>query len=126
MGVANPKQIFLADGPRGARLKMIFVQVSQHDRIDRTRLLTIAAVNTLKEIDIVAGGATRAVIALLGLYRDRQRRADGFTQFAGDAPFFAIGITPQCMKSTEPRGFGGLLLWILNRKLLPEEVTPRH
>ena len=126
MGVANPKQIFLADGSRGARLEMIFVQVSQHDRIDRTRLLTIAAVNTLKEINIVAGGATRAVIALLGLYRDRQRRADGFTQFAGDAPFFAIGITPQCMQSTEPRGFGGLLLWILNRKLLPKEVTPRH
>ena len=78
MDVAKPKQIFLADSPGGARLKMVLMQVRQHDGIDRTRLLAIAAIDTFKEINIVAGGTTRTVIALLGLYRDCQRRADGF------------------------------------------------
>ena len=126
MDVANPKQIFLADSSRGARLKKVFMQVRQHDGIDGTRLLTIAAVDTFKEINIVSRGATRAVITLLGLYRDRQRWADGFAQFTGNTPFFSIGITPQRMQSTEPWGFGGLFLGILNRELLPEEVTPGY
>ncbi len=123
MDVANPKEIFFADGSRGAGFKMVFVQISEHDGIDGACLLTIAAVNTLKEIDVVASGATGAVIAFFGLYGDGQRRAHGFAQLAGDTPFLAIGIAAQRMQSAKTGRFRGLLIRVLNRKFLAEEVA---
>src|SRR4051812_80534 len=46
------------------------------DRINRASLLAVAAIDAFRHIDIVARGSAAAVLARLGLDRDRQRRAD--------------------------------------------------
>src|SRR5215469_2186473 len=46
------------------------------DRIDRTGLLAIAAIDALCHVDVVACRSAAAVLARLGLDCDRQRRAD--------------------------------------------------
>src|SRR5690606_9907231 len=63
------------------------------DGIDWTGLLAEAAVNALHHVDIVAGGASRAVIAArTGLDGDCLRRADGLAELAGNAALLPIGI----------------------------------
>src|SRR4051794_12140901 len=46
------------------------------DRIHRACLLAIAAIDAFGHIDVVAGGTPAAIVARLGLDRDRQSRAD--------------------------------------------------
>src|SRR5271156_1740765 len=85
------------------------------DRIDRTGLLAIAAIDALCHVDVVARRATAAVLARLGLDRDRQRRADRLAQFAGDAALLAVGIAAQRMLAAEPRGERTLLVGVIDR-----------
>src|SRR6476620_8108988 len=61
-----------------------------HDGIDRTRLLAEAAIDALHHINVVAGGAARAVVAA-GPCLDGAGlcRADGFAQLAVDAALLA-------------------------------------
>src|SRR5215467_9258182 len=61
-----------------ARLRREFEIRAFHDRIDRTSLLAEPAIDALHHVDVVAGGAPRAVIAARsGLDRDRLGRTDG-------------------------------------------------
>src|SRR6516164_9911017 len=62
-----------------------------YDRINRASLLAISAVNAFRHVDVVAGRPPAAVLARLGLDRDRERRADRFTQLAGDAALLTVG-----------------------------------
>ncbi|KIT99185.1 hypothetical protein QU38_02895, partial [Staphylococcus aureus] len=55
------------------------------DRIDRAGFLAQAAIDALGHVDVVARGAAAAVLARLGLDRDRQRRAHRLAQLARDA-----------------------------------------
>src|SRR5713226_10486073 len=71
------------------------------DGIDRAGLLAIAAIDAFRHIDIVARRAAAAVLARLGLDRDRQRRADRLAQFAGDAAFLAVWVAAQHMLAAE-------------------------
>jgi len=56
------------------------------------------------QVDVVTRSAARAVFTLLGLDGDRQRRAHRLAQFAGDAAFFAVGITAQCVQAAGNAG----------------------
>ena len=60
------------------------------DRIDRAGLLAQAAIDALRHVDVVARRAAAAVVARLGLDRDRLRRADRLAQLAGDAALLAV------------------------------------
>src|SRR6185503_18129180 len=95
-----------------ARLEVELVDVGLDDGVHRAALLAEAAVDALHEVDVVARGAARAVVALLALDRDRERRAHGLAQLAGDAALLAVGIAAQSVQAAEARALGRLLLGI--------------
>src|SRR6476659_5035792 len=75
-----------------------------HDGIDRAGLLAEAAIDALHHVDVVAGGAARAVVAAGScLDGDGLRRADGFAQLAGDAALLAVGVAAKSMFAAESR-----------------------
>src|SRR5215470_8708556 len=74
------------------------------DGIDRTGLLAQPAIDAFHHVDVVAGGATRAVVATRArLDGDRLGGADRLAQLAGNAALLAVGIAPQCVLAAEPR-----------------------
>jgi len=76
MDVADVKQILFADGPRCARFKMILMQIGKYDRVHGARLLAISTVDTLEEVNVIAGRAPGTILTLLGLDCDGQSRAN--------------------------------------------------
>src|SRR3982751_5037916 len=91
--------------------------------MDRAALLAEAAEDALGEVDVVARGAARAVVANVALDRDRQRRADRLAQLAGDAALLAVLVAAQRMQAAEARAERGLLFRVLDRHLLREKVA---
>src|SRR3546814_8659580 len=77
-------------------------------------------------IDVVTRRAARAVIARLGLDRDRLRRAHRFAQLARDAAFLAVRIAPQHMLAAETGRQRVLLERIVDRRLRLEEIFERE
>lgn len=71
------------------------------DGIHGATFLAEAAVDAFGHVDVVAGGATRAVLALFGLNGDGAGGADSFAELAGNAAFFACGVAAQCVFATE-------------------------
>src|SRR5947209_2528840 len=55
-------------------LAVAFDRAHLYDGIDRAALFAKAAEDALREVDVIARGAPRAVVALLGLDRDGERR----------------------------------------------------
>jgi hypothetical protein len=56
---------------------VVFIDPRLDNRIHRAGLLAEPAENALGQVDVVSRGAARAVLTLLGLDGDRQRRAYG-------------------------------------------------
>src|SRR5439155_22595498 len=83
------------------------------DRIDRTGLLAIAAIDALRHVDVVARRAAAAVLARLGLDRDRQRRADRLAQLAGNAALLAVGVAAQHVLAAKARAQRTLLVGVI-------------
>jgi hypothetical protein len=104
-----------------ALFAVIFEEARLDDGVDRAGFLTETAVDALREIDVVAGGAPRAVVALLRLDGDGHGRAYRLAELAGDAAFFAVRVTAQGMVAAEAGRQGGFLLGILDRDLAVEE-----
>src|SRR5712692_5052771 len=76
-----------------ARLGGEFEIRAFHDGIDRAGLLAQAAIDAFHHVDVIAGGAPRAVIApRTGLDGDGLGRADRLAQFARDAALLAVRI----------------------------------
>src|SRR5712671_3756074 len=87
------------------------------DGIDRAGLLAQPAVDALHHVDVVAGGAARAVVAAgTRLDGDGLGRADRLAQLAGDAALLPIGITPERMLATEAGRLRTLLEGIVERR----------
>src|SRR5260221_9977384 len=118
--IANREQHRLGINQVTAPLAMIFEDARLDDRIDRARLLAKAAENAFGEIDVVARGAARSVVARLGLNRDRQSRAHRLAQLARDTAFLAVRITAQRVQAAEARRLLRLLFWILHGDLARE------
>src|SRR5204863_5434271 len=80
------------------------------------------------QVDVVAGGAPRAVVALLRLDVDGERRANRLAQLARDAALLAVRIAAQRMQPAEARTHRRLLLRELHGDLAREHVAPgeRH
>src|SRR5690606_24778589 len=92
------------------------------DRIHRARLLAEAAEDALEQVDLVARGAARVVLALLGVDGDRQRRAHRLAQLAGDAALLAVGIAAQRVQPAEARRLRDLLHRVHHRVLGAPQV----
>src|SRR5260370_23511140 len=101
--VAVREQLFLIVEQLFAGLGGEFEIRPLDDRIDRAGLLAIAAIDAFGHVDVVARRAPAAVVARLGLDRDRQRRADRLAQFAGDAALLAVRVAPQHMLAAKAR-----------------------
>src|SRR5258708_27367880 len=93
------------------------------DRVDRAGLLAEAAIDALGHVDVVAGRSSAAVVARLGLDRDRERRADRLAQFARDAPLLADRIAAQRVLATKARAQHALLVGVVERRLGLEHVA---
>src|SRR5712692_10579314 len=128
VAVAHREQHFLGVVEVAALLAVVLEDARLDDRVHRAGLLAQAAEDALGEVDVVARGAARAVGALLGLDRDRERGAHGLAQLAGDAALLAVRVAAQRMQSPEARAHRRLLLGELHRDLAPEEMAPgeRH
>jgi hypothetical protein len=68
------------------------------DGVNQARLLTEAAIDALDHVEVVAGGASHAVVAArVGLDGDRLRGTYRFAKLAGDAALFAVRIAAKRM-----------------------------
>src|SRR3954471_15885060 len=94
-----------------------------HDGIDRAGLLAQATIDAFDHVDVVAGGAARAVVAARARFDgDRLGRTDRLAQLAGDAALLAVGIAAQRMFAAEARRDRPLLERIVQRRLRFEEI----
>src|SRR5262249_9705485 len=74
------------------------------DGVHGLGLLTQSAVDALHHVDVVAGGAARAVVApRTSLDGDRLGGTDRLAQLAGNTALFPVGIAPQRMLPAEAR-----------------------
>src|SRR5437868_12366169 len=121
--VADREQHRLGVDGLPARLEVELVHVGLDDGVHRAALLAEAAVDALHEVDVVARGAARAIVALLALDGDRERGADGLAQLAGDAALLAVGIAAQRVQAPEARALRRLLLRVHHGDLALEEVA---
>ena len=101
---------------------VLFANASFHNRVDRARFLAEAAEDALREINVVARRAARAVVALLGFDRDRKCRTYRFAQRPGDTAFLAVRISPQRMQTLESWRLWCLFLRISHSDLVREKV----
>src|SRR5207248_6714790 len=126
VAVADGEQHRLGVVKIAALLAVVLEDARLDDRIDRAGLLAEAAEDALGEVDVVARGAARAVLALLRLDVDGERRADRLAQLARDAALLAVRIAAQRVQAAEARADGRLLLGELHRDLAREEMPPRQ
>src|SRR4030095_13688958 len=109
VAVADGQQHFLRVIEIAALLPVVLENSGLDDRVHRAALLAEAAEDALGEVDVVAGGAARPVSALLGLDRDRERRADRLAELAGDAALLAVRVATQRVQSAKARTLRRLL-----------------
>src|SRR5882757_1925885 len=113
--VAHGQQHVLGEVQVAALFAVVFEDVGLDDRIDRAALFAETAKDALGQVDVVARRAARAVVAHLALDRDRQRRAHGLAELAGDAALFAVFIAAQRVQAAEARRQRRLLFGELHR-----------
>src|SRR6266478_1999499 len=126
IAVADRKQHFLRVDQIAPPLPVILQDVRFHDRVDRTAFLAESAENALGQIDVIARRAPRAVGSLFRFDRDRQRRAHGLAQLAGDAALLAVFVASQRVQPAKTRRHRRLLLGIADRDLAREQVAARQ
>ena len=122
VAVADREQHLLGVDQVAAPLAVVLEDARLDDRVDRAALLAEAAEDALGEVDVVARGAARAVVALLGLDGDRERRAHRLAQLARDAALLAVRIAAQRVQAAEARALRRLLLRELHGDLAREQV----
>jgi hypothetical protein len=94
-----------------------------HDRIDRAGFLAEAAIDAFHHVDVVTGGAARAVLAARARFDgDGLGRTDGLAQLAGDAALLAVGIAPQRMLAAEAWRQRPLFVGVVERRLRADEI----
>src|SRR5215469_8694077 len=121
--VAIRQKPFLAVVKFFARLGREFEIRPLDDGVHRAGLLAQTAIDALHHVDVIAGGAARAVFARLRLDGDGLGGTDGFTELAGDAAFLAIGIAAQRMLPPKARRQWPLLERIVQGGLGGEEIA---
>src|SRR5574341_271043 len=104
-------------------LAVVLDDARLHDRVHRAGFLAEAAEDALGEVDVVARGAARAIGSLLRLDVDRERRADGLAQLAGDAALLAVRIAAQRVQAPHAGARRRLFLRELDRNLAREGVA---
>src|SRR5690606_12246705 len=105
-----------------AVFEVILQDVGFNNGIHRTGLLAESAINALEQINVITRSTPCAILTLCGFNGDGQRRAHGLAQFAGNAAFFAVGVTAQRMQATEAVRLRGFFFRIVDGELRLEEI----
>src|SRR5690606_11751375 len=126
VAVAYGEQHVFGEVKIAALFAVVFVDMRFHDGVHGAAFFTEAAENALGEIDVVARGATGAVVALVRFDGDGQRRTYGFAQLARDAALFPVGVAAQGMQPAEPRRGRRLFHRVAQGDLALEEVLARQ
>src|SRR4249920_1634982 len=126
VAVADGEQHFLVVVEIAAPLAVVLEHARLDDRVDRAALLAEAAEDALGQVDVVARGPARAVVALLGLDRDRERRAHRLAELARDAALLAVRVAAQRVQAAEARRQRRLLFRELDRDLARPEMPARQ
>jgi len=85
------------------------VKLTLYDGVDRAALLAQTAVDALCHVDVVSCCPPAAVHTLLSLDCDGLRRADGFTELAGDATLLSCWVPSQSVLASEAGRNGAFL-----------------
>jgi hypothetical protein len=80
------------------------IKLTFHNGIDWAALLAVSAVDAFGHINVISGCAAASVFTFFGLNCDGLGRTDGFAQLAGNAAFFAGGVSTQSVFATETGG----------------------
>src|SRR5581483_5229530 len=126
IAVADGQQHRLGVVEVAALLAVVLEDARLDDRIDRAGLLAEAAEDALRQVDVIARRAARAVGPLVRFDVDGERRAHRLAELAGDAALFAVGIAPERMQPAETRAHRRLLLGELHRDLAGEDMPSRQ
>jgi hypothetical protein len=99
---------------------VVFQDVGFHDRVHRAAFFAKTTKNALGQINVIATGTPRSIIANLRFDGNRHRRAHCLAQLAGNTTLFAIFVSAQSMQPAKARGEWGLFFRKLDRHLPPE------
>src|SRR5262245_1090041 len=97
VALAHGEQLVLVHDVLAAMLHVVLVEARENDGIDGAGFLAEAAIDALEEIDVVTGGAPRAVRRDVRIDGDAHRRTDRFAKLARDATLLAVWIAAQRM-----------------------------
>src|SRR6185369_4096623 len=100
VAVTDGQQHVLGEVQVAALFAVVLQDRGLDDRIHRAAFLAETAEDAFRQVDVVAGGAARAVGALVRFDRDRHCRAHGFAQLAGDAALLAVLVAAQRVQAT--------------------------
>src|SRR6516225_3645749 len=93
------------------------------DRIHRAGLLAIAAIDAFRHVDVVTRRPPTAILAGLGLDRDRECRTYRLAQLAGDAALLTVGVTPQRVLAAKAGAERTPFEWVVDRDRAFEHVA---
>src|SRR5688572_25501064 len=108
VAVADGQQLVFGHDVLAAVLHVVLMDAGFDDRIDRAGFFAKAAIDALKQIDIVARRASRAVRGDIRLDGNGQRGTNGFAQLARDATLLAVRIATLRMQTAIARRLWGL------------------
>jgi len=97
-----------------------------YNRVNRTRLLAKAAVNTFRHVYVIPCRPSTSIWAWFSFDCDGLSRAHSLTQLTSDTPFFSIRVPPECMLAPESRAEWSLLEWVVEGGWLSEHPTHCH
>ena len=109
-----------------AVLHVVLVDPRLDNGVDRAGFFAKAAVNTFEQVNVVARRAPGAVFALVGLDGDRQRRANGLAQLAGNAALLAVRVAAQRVQTTKTRRLRRFLFRVHDRERRAEKMAHRQ
>jgi hypothetical protein len=84
--------------------------------------LTESAVDALRHVDVVAGCASAAILALLGFDRNGLGRTNGFAEFAGNASFFAGRVAAEGVFTAEAGADGAFFEGVVDRVPVTRQI----
>ena len=95
----------------------VLVVGALYNGVDWASFLAETAENALSHVNVVLGGAARAVGPRLRLNRDREGWASRLAELASDAALFSSGIATQGVLTTEHRAERTLLPRVVDHML---------
>jgi len=93
-----------------------------NNRVDGAGFFTKTAIDAFEQVDIVTGRSPGTVFANIGFDGNCQSRAYCLAKLAGDTPFLAVRVAPECMQAPKTWRLRRFFFGVLNRYLFGEKI----